>query len=288
MQHPTRREVMTSVPVAAWLGAGLSGAALAQVSVAPGREGEPEQGPDVRAPGGMPGGGRGDARGSLVQRMLAQAYQNDQYHLPALPYPYDALEPHIDAETMKLHHDRHHQSYVDGLNRAISHEKQLQAGAEIDADRLAGIQRDLSFNAGGHLLHTVFWAVMGSGQDNRPMGQIAEAINAQFGSFDSFRNLFTKVAVGVKGSGWAAMMYEPVGDRLFIYQINEHDAHLAPGAIPLLPLDVWEHAYYLKYGPARAEYVQAWWNVVNWNVVDESFQWMRTRRQEAAIMTAGR
>jgi Fe-Mn family superoxide dismutase len=259
------------------LGAGLAGAALGQA--------RGQQAPH----GGPPANAAGQARGGMVQKMLAESYQNNQYVLPALPYPLEALEPHISAKMLELHHAGHHQAYVNGLNKAIRQLSELAAGSgEIDADQLAGIERDLSFNAGGHILHTIYWATMGGGQGDQPVGEIADAVARQFGSMQGFRNYFSKVATTVKGSGWAVLMYEPVGDRLFVFQVHDHDVYLPPGAQPLLPLDVWEHAYYMKYGPARAEYVQAWSNVINWGAVNDSFRLARSLRQEAAMTTSGR
>lgn len=210
------------------------------------------------------------AQGDVVGQLLAQAYAGDEYALPPLPYAYDALEPHIDAQTMQLHHDKHHQGYVDGLNRALQSIAELR-GAEPDPVRLYALERDLSFNGGGHVLHTYFWATMKPGGGGAPQGQLAQALTRDFGSLDAFRNYYSKVAAGVKGSGWAVLCHEPVGDRLMVFSLNEHDTKLIAGARPLLPLDVWEHAYYLKYQNKRAAYIDAWWNVVNWAAVDAAY-----------------
>lgn len=199
-----------------------------------------------------------------VQALLAAAFKDGQYVLPPLPYEYDALEPHIDAETMHLHHDKHHQAYVTGLNKAL---KDLAAGGEANAPLLSGLQEDLSFNAAGHVMHTIFWATMSPHAGGEPDGTLAEAIKKDFGSVEAFRTQFSRVALGVKGSGWALLAYEPIGQRLIVLQIKQHDLQLPAGAVPLLPLDVWEHAYYLKYRNVRADYVKAWWSVVNWPAV---------------------
>lgn len=202
---------------------------------------------------------------------LAAAVKDGEYALPPLPYAYEALEPNIDAETMHLHHDKHHAAYVKGLNTAIKELAALySAGGEISTPQAVGLQEDLSFNAAGHILHTVFWASMAPSAGGDPSGPIADAINKDFGSVEAFRTQFTKVAAGVKGSGWALLAYEPLGKRLLILQLKQHDLQLPPGAVPLLPLDVWEHAYYLKYKNARPEYVKAWWNVVNWPAVSSA------------------
>jgi Fe-Mn family superoxide dismutase len=207
-----------------------------------------------------------------IAASLAAAAKDGEYTLPPLPYAYDALEPSIDAETMHLHHDKHHAAYVKGLNTAIKDLAALYAaGGEINSAQAAGLQEDLSFNAGGHLLHTVFWAAMGPNAGGEPSGAIADAITHDFGSVEAFRTQFNKVAATVKGSGWAVLAYEPVGKRLMILQVKQHDLQLAAGAVPLLPLDVWEHAYYLKYHNVRGDYVKAWWNVVNWPAVSAAY-----------------
>jgi Fe-Mn family superoxide dismutase len=250
-QHLTRRNLLTqTLPVAA-LGAGL----LSTVAFA------------------QQGGAAAGKGGGAIEQALAAAFADGQYQLPKLPYAYDALEPHIDAKTVQLHHDKHHKAYVDGLNKALKGLADLrQAGGEVDMPKLYGLERDLSFNGGGHVLHTLFWATMGPQAGGAPQGALAEAINTSFGSFDAFKAYFSKVAAGIKGSGWALLAYEPVGRTLNVYGINEHDAHLIPGSIILLPLDVWEHAYYLKYQNVRAEFIAAWWNVVNWAAVGEFFE----------------
>lgn len=212
-----------------------------------------------------------------VQQMLTQAYVNGEYTLPPLPYDYDALEPHIDAQTMELHHSRHHQAYVNGLNKTLQAIR--QTGGDTDPTTLSSLQRDLSFNGGGHVMHTIFWATIGPNGGGEPEGEIAEAINAQYGSFDAFKSYFTKAASLVKGSGWAALCYEPLGDCLVVFSMNEHDTKLIAGSHPLLPLDVWEHAYYLKYQNQRGEYIKAWWNVINWSAVNELYRLARQQHR---------
>jgi Fe-Mn family superoxide dismutase len=208
-----------------------------------------------------------------VESLLNSAFKDGEYVLPALPYAYEALEPHIDAETMHLHHDKHHLAYVKGLNKAFKDLAALsESGTEANPPLLAGLQEDLSFNAGGHVLHTIFWATMAPSAGGEPTGALADAIKKDFGSVESFRTQFSRVAAGVKGSGWALLAYLPLGERLAILQLKQHDLQLPASAIPLLPLDVWEHAYYLKYHNARADYVKAWWNVVNWPAVDQALK----------------
>jgi superoxide dismutase, Fe-Mn family len=215
-------------------------------------------------------------KGSPVARAIGASYKDGQYTLPPLEYPYDALEPHIDAQTMQLHHSRHHQSYVTGLNNTLKSMAELRAQADIDQTRLNALQEDLTFHGSGHLLHSVFWSTMAPNAGGQPQAQVGDAITKHFGSFSAFRNHFGKAAGGVKGSGWAILAYEPAGDNLVILQVRNHDLQTIFGVQPLLPLDVWEHAYYLRYQNARAKYVEAWWNVVNWPAVNDAY--VATRR----------
>jgi len=254
---PSRRELLTQAfPGAALAGAGLAGSPLfAQVEAAQRPAGQAQP---------------------IVAQLLQQAYQNGEYTLPPLPYDYDALEPHIDAQTMRLHHDVHHQGYVNGLNSTLATLAENR-GKQMNAAHLEGLQRNLSFNGGGHLLHTIFWATMAPRAGGQPAGAIAEAINRSFGSFQDFQSYFSSVATSVKGSGWAILAYEPLGDNLVVFGLNDQDLRTIVGAQPLLPLDVWEHAYYLKYQSKRADYVKAWWNVVNWSAVGDWYQISRAR-----------
>lgn len=208
-----------------------------------------------------------------IKALLKESFSGDAYTLPKLPYAYDALEPHIDAETMKLHHDKHHQAYVDGLNKTLKAMADLRAaGGEVNTALLTGLQEDLTFNGSGHLLHSTFWATMSAKGGGPASGAVGEAITKQFGSFTAFQTQFSKAGASVKGSGWAILAYEPVGDKLMVLQVKQHDLQTVFLNVPLLPLDVWEHAYYLKYKNVRADYIKAWWNVVNWPAVDAAFQ----------------
>jgi Fe-Mn family superoxide dismutase len=203
---------------------------------------------------------------------FAAAFKDGEYTLPPLPYAPDALEPHIDAATMSLHHDKHHKAYVDGVNKATKSLLEFDATDEkANLSLMSGLQEDLSFNAGGHFLHTVFWNTMGPNAGGDPQGALSDALAHDFGSVENFRARFGKAASSVKGSGWALLAYEPIADRFIILQIKQHDLQIAPGIVPLLPLDIWEHAYYLKYHNVRAEYVKAWWNVVNWPAVADAY-----------------
>lgn len=187
-----------------------------------------------------------------------------RYVLPELPYDYNALEPYISEEILKLHHDKHHNAYVNGANSALEKLEKGRKG-EIDVD-VKAVLKELSFHIGGHVLHTIFWESM-SPEKSSPSGLIAEMIDEEFGSVDNFKNEFNKAANSVEGSGWAALMYCPFTDRLIIQQIEKHNVNLAPGLQLLTCLDMWEHAYYLQYKNDKASFVKNWWNVVNWDYI---------------------
>ncbi|MBE3577235.1 MAG: superoxide dismutase [Limnochordales bacterium] len=191
------------------------------------------------------------------------------YELPPLPYPYNALEPYIDEQTMRLHHDVHHKAYVDGLNKAEA--ALAEARAKGDFALVKHWSREAAFNGSGHLLHSIFWTIMGPNQGGRPSGELLAQIERDFGSFDAFQKHFTAAAVAVEGSGWAILAWEPNANKLIILQAEKHQNLTEWGVVPLLVLDVWEHAYYLKYQNRRAEYVNNWWNVVNWPEVARRF-----------------
>ena len=218
-----------------------------------------------------------------LNSVFGAMWDGSKYQLPPLPYDYNALEPQIDEQTMRLHHDKHHQAYVTGLNSTVAALKELAGLDNIDDARLFGLQRNLGFHYGGHVMHSVFWATMGParGANNELAGELADAINAAFGSFGNFKRLFTATAAGVKGSGWAVLLYDAMADRLHVKAMNDQDAYFPPGALPVLPLDVWEHAYYLKYQNNRGAYIDAWWNVVDWQTVDALFRLERQMMQEA-------
>jgi len=194
--------------------------------------------------------------------------------LPPLPYPYDALEPWIDEETMRLHHDKHHKSYVDGLNQA----ERMMAEARKTGDfaLLKHWEREAAFHGAGHYLHTIFWCVMGPDGGGKPAGALLSQIERDFGSFDAFKAHFSQAAEKVEGGGWALLVWSPRARRLEILQAEKHQNLSQWDVIPLLVLDVWEHAYYLRYRNERARYIEAWWNVVNWRCVEERFRKART------------
>lgn len=189
--------------------------------------------------------------------------------LPPLPYAYDALEPFIDTETMKLHHDKHHKSYVDGLNKA---EKMLaKARQSGDFELIKHWEREAAFHGAGHYLHTIFWNIMAPKAGGKATGPIAAQIDKDFGSFDKFKKHFTEAADKVEGGGWALLVWGPRSHRLEILQAEKHQNLSQWDVIPLLVLDVWEHAYYLKHQNNRAAYISDWWNVVNWKHVNDRF-----------------
>jgi len=195
-----------------------------------------------------------------------------EYAVPPLPYDYKALEPHIDEATMKVHHDKHHVAYANGLNAAL---KGLAAARDgNDFANVAALSRQLAFHGGGYFNHIVFWnnmAPAGKGGGGKPGGKLAEAINRDFGSFEKFQAHFNAATIAVEGNGWGILAWHPVLKRLTVQTMMNQQLGTVAGTSPLLMCDVWEHAYYLKYQNMRADYVKAWWNVVNWPNVEERF-----------------
>jgi Fe-Mn family superoxide dismutase len=200
------------------------------------------------------------------------------YELPKLPYDYDFLEPHIDAETMKIHHDLHHKAYVDNLNAALENQPDLKKMSVEDLLRNIDkvpmdIKQKVINNGGGHANHTLFWTVMakeGKGGGGQPKGDLAKAIDQAFGSFDKLKEQLSTAAVGQFGSGWGWLVVDK--GALKVVPAPNQNSPLMQGATPILGVDVWEHAYYLKYKNKRADYVKAWWNVVNWDNVAERYK----------------
>ncbi|MEA5021899.1 Superoxide dismutase [Mn/Fe] [bioreactor metagenome] len=191
------------------------------------------------------------------------------YQLPELPYAYDALEPHYDEATVRLHHDIHHKGYVDGLNNAEA--KLAEAREKGDFGLVKHWERELAFHGSGHLLHTLFWTNMTPDGSGTPAGALGERISQDFGSFEAFKKQFSAAAVAVEGSGWAVLVWNPEFKKLEILQAEKHQNLTQWGAVPLLTVDVWEHAYYLKYQNKRAAWVETWWNLVNWADVSQRF-----------------
>jgi Fe-Mn family superoxide dismutase len=192
-----------------------------------------------------------------------------EYTLPELTYDYSALEPSISGTIMELHHSKHHQAYVTGANAALA-----GLAAARDSGDLANVnklEKDLAFNLGGHINHSIFWTNLSPDGGDKPTGDLASAIDDQFGSFDKFTAHFTATAMGVQGSGWAVLAWDSIGKNLIIVQFFDQQGNLPAGIVPLLMLDVWEHAYYLDYKNVRADYVKAFWNIANWENVQQRF-----------------
>ena len=195
--------------------------------------------------------------------------------LPPLPYPHDALAPHIDKQTMEIHHGKHHAAYVSNLNAALEKYPDLQSKSVDDLLRNLnavpeGIRTAVRNNGGGHANHTMFWEIMGPNAGGAPTGAIAEAINSSFGGFDKLKEEFKKAALGRFGSGWAWVV--DAGGKLTIESSANQDSPVSDGKKPVFGIDVWEHAYYLNYQNRRPDYVDAWWNVVNWAAVNKRFR----------------
>ena len=197
------------------------------------------------------------------------------HSVPPLPYDYTALEPHIDEQTMRIHHDKHHAAYVNNLNAALEKAPELQQKGVEDLVRGINsvpeeIRTAVRNNGGGHVNHTMFWELMGPGKGGAPTGKVGDAIASSFGSFDTFKEQFAKAGVGRFGSGWVWLI--DAGGKLVIESSANQDSPLMEGKKAILGLDVWEHAYYLKYQNRRPDYISAWWNVVNWDEVNKRFK----------------
>lgn len=197
------------------------------------------------------------------------------FSLPNLPYATDALEPHIDKMTMEIHHGKHHAAYVNNLNKALESAPDLQNKSieELLANNCAlvpeNIRTAVRNNGGGHVNHSMFWVIMGPGKGGQPKGNLAQAINGAFGGFDQFKEKFGAAAAGRFGSGWAWLLKS--GNGVEITSTANQDSPLMEGKYPVIGLDVWEHAYYLKYQNRRPDYVSAWWNIVNWEEAEKRF-----------------
>jgi Fe-Mn family superoxide dismutase len=193
-----------------------------------------------------------------------------KYVLPDLPYDYGALEPHISAKIMQLHHDKHHKTYVDAANLAL--ETLEEAREKGDFARIAAVEHALAFNLSGHVLHSIFWRNLSPDGGGKPTGALATAIDKDFGSFDRFKQQLTKAAGTCMGSGWGALVWDTLSGRLITVQIHDHESQTVQGGLPLLVLDAWEHAYYLQYQNEKAKFFDAVWNVWNWKDVAERFE----------------
>ena len=202
------------------------------------------------------------------------------YTLPDLDYDYGALAPHISAEIMELHHSKHHAAYVAGANTAL--DKMAEARAKGDLGAINKLEKDLAFNLGGHVNHSVFWKNMSPDGGGRPDGELASAIDEYFGSFDGFQKHFEASATGLQGSGWSMLVWDLLGQRLNIMQLFDQQGNLPAAQVPVLQLDMWEHAFYLQYKNVKADYVKAWWNVVNWQ--DAAARLARAKTQTAGLI----
>lgn len=196
------------------------------------------------------------------------------YTLPDLAYDYGALEPHISGEIMELHHSKHHKAYVDGANAAL--EKLAAARDSGDFGPVPMLEKNLAFNLGGHTNHSVFWQNMSPEGGGRPDGELASAIDEHFGSFDGFKGQFEAAGTTIQGSGWAVLSWDSVSQAMRVFQLWDQQGNVPIGQTPLLMLDMWEHAFYLQYKNVKADYVTAWWNVVNWADVTRRFESART------------
>ena len=202
------------------------------------------------------------------------------YTLPDLPYDYAALEPHISGRIMQLHHDKHHAAYVAGANTALAKLAEARESGNLDAVNLH--EKNLAFNLGGHVNHSVFWANLSPDGGDKPVGELAAAIDEFFGSFEAFQKHFTAAAAGVQGSGWSILAWDSIGARLVVVQLYDQQSNIPMGLVPVVMLDVWEHAYYLDYLNVRADYIKAWWNIVNW--ADATARFTRARTQTAGLI----
>ena len=192
-----------------------------------------------------------------------------EYTLPDLPYDYGALAPHIAPEIMELHHSKHHNTYVTALNDTL--DKLAAAREKGDFGTIVGLEKTLSFNLGGHINHSIFWKNLSPDGGGKPTGELAAAIDDQFGSFDAFQGQFTAAASTIQGSGWAILAREPIANKLLIFQLFDQQANVPVGLTPVVMLDMWEHAFYLQYKNVKPDYIKAWWNVINWTDAEARF-----------------
>jgi superoxide dismutase, Fe-Mn family len=192
-----------------------------------------------------------------------------QYTLPELPYDHAALEPHLSARILELHHDKHHQAYVEGANATLEKLQHARETGEFGA--INQLEKNLAFHLSGHVLHSLFWKNMSPTGGGKPEGDLAAAVDEHLGAFDAFRTQLTEAAMNVQGSGWGALSWDPVGKRLIIEQVYDHQGNVGQGGPPLLVLDMWEHAYYLQYENRKGEWVDAFWKLVDWDDVATRF-----------------
>jgi len=189
------------------------------------------------------------------------------YELPELPYGYDALEPQLSRELLELHHDAHHAAYVKGANETL--DKLEDARRDMAFEHIGQLEKNLAFNVAGHVLHSLLWKNLAPGGGDPPNGAVAAALEQDFGSFDAFKAQLTAAASSVQGSGWAALSWEPLAGRLLVEQVYDHQGNTGNATVPILVVDMWEHAYYLQFRNKKAEWLEAFWQLVNWTDVEQ-------------------
>ncbi|MBP2472639.1 Fe-Mn family superoxide dismutase [Crossiella equi] len=192
------------------------------------------------------------------------------YTLPDLDYDYSALEPAISGEINELHHSKHHAAYVAGTNTTL--EKLEEARDKGDFGSIVGLEHTLAFNLAGHAMHVVWWKILSPNGGDKPTGELAAAIDQDFGSFDKLRAQLNAVSTTIQGSGWGVLAWDPIGQRLITQQLKDHHSNLSIATTPLVVFDVWEHAYYLQYRNVKADYINALWNIIDWNEVGKRFE----------------
>jgi Fe-Mn family superoxide dismutase len=196
------------------------------------------------------------------------------YSLPELPYDYSALEPHYSAKLLELHHGKHHAAYVSGANTTL--EKLAEARAKGDFAAINQLQKNLAFHLSGHVLHSVFWKNLNPKGGGKPTGELSSAIGEFFGGFEGFQSQLSEGALAIQGSGWGALAWEPLAKRLVVEQVYDHQGNIGNGTVPLLVLDMWEHAYYLQYQNNKAAWVKSYWKLVDWADVTRRFESVRS------------
>lgn len=205
------------------------------------------------------------------------------YTLPDLGYDFAALEPNISGRIMELHHDKHHKAYVDGANTALT--KLAEARDANDFANVNKLQKDLAFNLAGHVNHTIFWTNLSPNGGDKPVGDLESAIDDNFGSFDKFVAHFTAASAGIQGSGWGALVWDSLGEKLLVQQYYDHQGNFATGTVPLLLLDMWEHAFYLDYVNVKADYIKAFWNIADWANVQARFAAAREKTSGLLVLS---
>ena len=196
-----------------------------------------------------------------------------RYELPELPYKYDALEPAYSSELLELHHGKHHAAYVNGANKVL--EKLAEARDEGDFESINQMQKNLAFNLSGHVMHSLFWKTIGPDGGSGPTGGLETALERDFGSVDAFRSQFSEAAASIQGSGWAALAWDPLGELLLVQQVFDHQGNIGNGTLPIMVLDMWEHAFYLQYRNEKQTWIDAFWELARWDNVAARFENVR-------------